>query len=289
MNYSDSISFIRIPTWCKNIHEFHISLFGFTGPEVCKNAGSKTFIFSIYASLVTIDKGVQGNIVGDSRATGSANDDGIPELVGNSEAASEKKEIAKANYVITTTTTTTDDDDDRAQPKITAAPPHGCNQSLIDMANSEGKIVKRNCSRCKEAKKYVKSLNSKVSRIEDLVNSLAKSVQDTLINDNKDQDHNMQTNQQTLPEILLNGQNINTINAINNNIGGDSGSNNVKNRVKTMPFNRIAINKRNLWNYSIEDLIKLVYNINNYVTSQNNDNDDEYNNRDNNRVRNRIM
>ncbi|CAJ0925632.1 420_t:CDS:2 [Entrophospora sp. SA101] len=157
------------------------------------------------------------------------------------------------------------------------------------MANSEGKIVKRNCSRCKEAKKYVKSLNSKVSRIEDLVNSLAKSVQDTLINDNKDQDHNMQTNQQTLPEILLNGQNINTINAINNNIGGYSGSSNVKNRVKTMPFNRIAINKRNLWNYSIEDLIKLVYNINNYVTSQNNDDDDENNNRDNNRVRNRIM
>ncbi|CAH1758468.1 461_t:CDS:2 [Entrophospora sp. SA101] len=93
----------------KNYQQFLNQLGPDSLASLCKLAESCHFNLS--------SQGVQGDIVGDSRATDSANDDGIPELVENSEAASEKKEIAKASSATT---------EKLAQPKITAAPPHSC-------------------------------------------------------------------------------------------------------------------------------------------------------------------
>ncbi|CAJ0925635.1 421_t:CDS:2 [Entrophospora sp. SA101] len=100
----------------KNYQQFLNQLGPDSLASLCKLAESCHFNLS--------SQGVQGDIVGDSRATDSANDDGIPELVENSEAASEKKEIAKASSATTEKLL-------RlivimAQPKITAAPPHSC-------------------------------------------------------------------------------------------------------------------------------------------------------------------
>ncbi|CAJ0639709.1 11151_t:CDS:2, partial [Entrophospora sp. SA101] len=77
----------------KNYQQFLNQLGPDSLASLCKLAESCHFNLS--------SQGVQGDIVGDSRATDSANDDGIPELVENSEAASEKKEIAKASSATT--------------------------------------------------------------------------------------------------------------------------------------------------------------------------------------------